>query len=129
MPTNRSFASKVVRFPVVGLLSSAIYALATSLCISQWRMEPGLASLAGYLIALPFSFFGHRNFTFGASGRPSAEFARFCTLHAIGFALAWGSMKLAGSLHLHWGFGVFGAVVLVPAVSFLVLDRWVFRQG
>lgn len=126
-PPQRSLAAKAMRFPLVGLLSSAIYAVATSLCISQAQMDHGLASLTGYLVALPVSFFGHRNFTFGASGRPTAEFARFIVMHAVGFALAWGAMNMAGRMQLHWGFGVFGAVVLVPAVSFLVLDRWVFR--
>ena len=126
-PSKRSLTSKVLRFPLVGAMSSGIYALGTALCIAQWHMAHELASLSGYLMALPFSFFGHRNFTFGANGRISAELLRFCGVHAIGIALSWTCMTVVDRLHLHYAFGIVGAVVLVPVVSFLILDRWVFR--
>jgi hypothetical protein len=31
-------------------------------------------------------------------------------------------------LGLHYSAGIFGGVVLVPIVTFLVLNRWVFRH-
>jgi len=127
-PPQRALRDKLLRFPLVGLLSSVVYAVATWVCISQLHLDHRVASLLGYLTALPVSFLGHRHFTFAATGKPSAEIVKFAAVHSIGMGLSWLSVSATDWMHVHYAFGIVGAVVLVPIMSFLVLDRWVFRM-
>ena len=123
----RSFVSKLLRFPVVGALSSALYAASTWFYIARLGLDENVAAFAGYATAIPFSFLGHRNFTFGSRGGARAELVRFAVVHAAGVLVAWASMQASSRLGLHYAVGIVAAVVLVPLVSFLVLDRCVFR--
>lgn len=121
-------AQKIVRFPIVGVVNSLVYAVATTAYISQFQVGSKAASLLGYLTALPVAFFGHRRFTFGSTGSVSAQMRRFCLVHAVGVFVSWLAMGAAVDFFsLHYAVGIFGAVVLVPIISFFVFDRWVFR--
>ena len=122
--------SKLVRFPIVGLASTLIYAVSTAAYIAHLGLGTQVAALAGYGTAIPFSFLAHRSFTFGSAGGVRIEFIRFAVVHAVGAILSWLSMGLAVErLHLHYAVGIVGAVVLVPLVSFLLFDNWVFKSG
>lgn len=122
--------SKFLRFPIVGLASSLIYAAATSIYIAGFHLDSKAATLLGYASAMPFSFLAHRSFTFGSTGAFGTEFFRFALVHAVGALVSWLAMGLAVErLHLHYAIGIVGAVVLVPVISFLVFDRWVFKSG
>jgi len=125
----RSLASKLVRFPIVGALSSAVYAASTWFYIARLGVESSAATFAGYATAIPFSFFAHRSLTFGSRGAIGIEMKRFAVVHAAGMFVAWSSMRASEFLDLHYGVGIVTAVVLVPLVSFVVLDRWVFKAG
>lgn len=119
--------AKLVRFPIVGLVNSLVYAVATTVYISQFAVDNKLATFLGYLTSLPIAFFGHREFTFGSTGGLLIELRRFCLVHAVGVLISWLSMSTAVDFFgLHYAVGIFGAVVLVPIVSFFVFDRWVF---
>ena len=123
----RSLTSKLVRFPIVGALSSAVYAVATWFYISRLGVGSSAATFAGYMTAIPFSFFAHRSLTFGSRGAVGVEMKRFALVHAVGMLVAWLSMRTTEALDLHYAVGIVTAVLLVPLVSFVVLDRWVFR--
>jgi putative flippase GtrA len=123
----RSLTSKLLRFPIVGAVSSAVYAVATWFYISHLGVGSSVATFAGYATAIPFSFFAHRSLTFGSRGAVGAEMKRFALVHAAGMFVAWASMRASEALDLHYAIGIVTAVVLVPLVSFVVLDRWVFK--
>lgn len=125
----RSLASKLVRFPIVGALSSAVYAVATWFYIARLGMDSSAATFAGYATAIPFSFFAHRSVTFGSRGAIGIEMKRFAVVHAVGMFVAWSSMRASEFLGLHYAVGIVTAVVLVPLVSFVAFDRWVFKAA
>ncbi|MEP7097223.1 MAG: GtrA family protein [Dokdonella sp.] len=125
----RSLTSKLVRFPIVGALSSAVYAASTWFYIARLGLGSSAATFAGYATAIPFSFFAHRSFTFGSRGAVGVEIKRFALVHAAGMLVAWLSMRASQVLGLHYAVGIVTAVLLVPLVSFVVLNRWVFRTN
>ncbi len=126
----RSLRVKLLRFPAVGAASTLIYAIATSSYISLFSVGNELAAFFGYMTAVPFAFFGHRSFTFSSRGAVTTELGRFVLVHLIGLVVSWFSMHvMVGQFHLHYAFGIAGAMVLVPTISFVLFDRWVFRPS
>ncbi len=120
---------RFARFGSVGVASSAVYAVVTALMITQLHVRPVPASICGYCISAPVSFFGHRGFSFRSRGLWGAEMARFALAQALNIAVTASAMEGAIRLHLSWVFGMVGAVALVPLANFAAMNFWVFRDG
>lgn len=93
------------------------------------RCPQQLASTFGYRVALPLNFAGNRHFSFRSSNALAGDAGRFLLLHAgnlIVTVMAMGT--IVDLLGLHYSAGITVAVILVPAVNFLVMQWWVFRQ-
>lgn len=119
--------SKVVRFPLVGVLNTVLYGVATSFYIGTLGVGNELASLLGYLTSVPVAFVAHRSFTFGHSGAAGSALFRFVVVHLFGMLASWLSMKVAvGYLGFHYAVGIVATMVIVPALSFIVMTYWVF---
>lgn len=126
--SSQSTTAKALRFCVVGGASSLLYAAIAVVLVSGLQVSPKLASVFSYLGSLPLNFVGNRRFTFQSGGAFYDEAFRFIALHATGAAVAFASMSLATDyLGGHYLIGVVFAVVLVPAVNFVVANAWVFR--
>lgn len=120
---------KLFRFGTVGVLSAGLYFAAVALFIEAGGVEPRFASILGYLVAVPLSFYGHRLHTFRSNGRLSAEGVRFVLTHLIGMGVMFGTMHLAvGVLSAPFWVGSALGTMIVPAVSFVVMNLWVFRD-
>ncbi len=118
---------KLARFGFVGLSNGVIYAVMVVLLVSTTTLTPRLAGAVAYLAVVPWAFLAHRRFVFQSSGSPLAEFGRFIAAQLTNGALSVATMSLvANTLGLWYGLGILAAVILVPLVNFLVLDRWVF---
>ena len=125
----RALATKAMRFGLVGIVSAGIYAGVTVLCVSRLGLEAKVASTIGYLAALPLSFVAHRQYTFVAGGIVWREAIRFIAVHIANIGISIGTMALAvDGFDLGYGFGVAGALVLVPLVAFILMNFWVFQK-
>ncbi|MFJ8895632.1 glycosyltransferase [Leifsonia sp. NPDC102414] len=133
-PRPPSFFGQVVRFGVVGVLSTAAYAVLYLLL--QGLIPAQLANFAALLITTIANTGANRRFTFGVRGRSGAVRHQFQGL--IVFGVAWG--MTAGSLAvLHLSAPGAGAraelIVLTVAnlvatlVRFVLLRLWVFRAS
>lgn len=122
--------AKLSRFAGVGILNSFVYAIATTMFVRHLAWNPTLASIAGYVVAVPLAFVAHRVFTFSSNGKVSFELPRFVAVHVLGIGVSWLVMVLAAEwLRLHYAVGIVAAIVLVPVLSYVILDRHVFRGG
>lgn len=116
-----------MRFPLVGVLNTLIYGVATSFYIGTLGLGSEMASLLGYLTAVPVAFVAHRSFTFGHSGAVGSAMTRFLLVHLLGMLASWAAMKLAvGYFGFHYALGIVAAMVIVPILSFIVMTYWVF---
>src|ERR1019366_6601710 len=116
----RSFVLKMARFSLVGLVSGGVYAIMTVFCIRQAGLDPKVASIAGYLVALPCNFFGHRQFTFFANGSLSLEALRFVFMHGVNIVISVVAFAiLTDALGLAYRFGIIATLLIVPVFTFI----------
>lgn len=124
---SSNLLAKAIRFGCVGVLSGAIYALVTTALVAGLGWLPVPASVAGYCASVPASFLGHRRFSFRSNGRWTGEALRFGFTQALNISVTAGSMYGAMRwLGGQYGWGMVGAVILVPIANFVAMNLWVF---
>jgi GtrA-like protein len=78
---------------------------------------------------VPFACFAHKYFTFRQTEGVPGDLRRFVATHFTGLLLSVLIMKVALSgLGVSYGYGIVGAILLVPLVSLVAFDGWVFRS-
>ena len=123
----REAALRTLRFGVVGGCSTLLYPL-LAWGLGRAGLASVAASVAAYALAAVFSFNAHRRFTFSSAGEARAEVPRFVVVNAAGLAIATAApLILTELLGLHPLVAIATTCVLVPLLSFLALDRFVFR--
>jgi putative flippase GtrA len=121
--------ARAARFGFVGAISTCIYAAIASILVGFVHLSPKPASVVAYLIAMPLNFLANRVISFRSDGPLQRESLRFVVMHVSGMAVAYGSMSLATDyLGSNYMVGIAIAAVLVPALSFLVANFWVFEK-
>lgn len=119
--------ARLRRFGLVGLTSTALYAVA-ALGLQAASVEPLPASLAAFAFCSVVSFVGHRWFTFRSTGRAGAEGARFAATTLLGFVLTT-AIPLAGqALGAPGWASVLASCLIVPALNYLLLNSFVFAR-
>ena len=125
----RGMAETVARFAGVGGASSLLYAFVVAGAVSGLGLNHNLAALLGFAITAPINFVMHRRFTFRSVGLVENDLVRYVIMQAVNVLLSIGAMVLSvDGFHLPYAVGILGAIVLIPLVSYCVMDRWVFRQ-
>lgn len=110
-------------------MSGLIFLIFTTLLAGSLGLEPKLASAVGYIVSLPANFLGNRQFSFKSEGKVLDDLVRFLLLHTCNILLTMATMGAAVDvLHLRFGFGAAGAVVLVPLANFVTMNLWVFGR-
>jgi len=123
-------AFKGVRFGFVGALSSLLFAVVTAALISWIRIDPKLASIAGYLASMPLKFAGNRRFAFKSENALPDDLRRFVLLHICGILISvFATGAAVDMFRLHYAFGIVTATIVVPCVNFLAMNWWVFRRA
>ena len=126
---GRSEPARILRFAVIGGVSTLIYAVLT-LALSAlhgFGMPVTIASIAGYGAGAVFSYCGHRFVTFMSDGAVGFEIVRFACATALGFLLSVGlAVILADVAGLPPLVPVAIASILVPVLNFIILRKFVF---
>jgi len=127
---KNSLLKLFMRFASVGMVSGLLYVAAVAFLVEIMALEAVWASVLGYAIAIPVSFFGHRNITFRSDGQVSGEFLRFFLVHVCGLTVSFFSMNLATQiLGLSYWVGMISVVLLVALISFVIMNSWVFMSS
>lgn len=94
----------------------------------EWvGLAPVEASLSGFFLSVPVSYIGQKFFTFRSGSDHREELPKFFVTTSLAFcASTFGVMATVG-LGFHYMVGVMAAALLVPLLSFLVMNYWVFR--
>jgi putative flippase GtrA len=120
---------RLATFATIGVVATVSYALIAESLVSL-RLTPLWASLIGYTLCATWSYLGHKHFTFSSSGRHAIEAPRFVLVTIVGLFVAVAMPILFARL---FGPSPYGAVtatcVLVPIISFVVSQRFVFRPA
>jgi putative flippase GtrA len=119
-----------IAYLFVGGTSGLIHLSVGFLTMQLAGIGPTRASLIGFIVANPFSYFGHKLVTFMVPGRDAFEAARFVVSALIGLALAsaipyvlidWLSVPRIAALAT--------VVIVIPIVNYLAMRFWVFAHG
>lgn len=122
---------QLLRFGVVGLLATLVHLSVYAILAKFLALEPQLANLAAFVIAVPVSFAGQAAWTFheqvDGQGLTVARLTRFCFASLTGLAL--------NSLFVHIVTISFNAsslaalpfmAVVTPTILFALNRFWVF---
>lgn len=127
---NHRTVMKFLRFALMGGCSGLIYAVVTWLLVSSNLADAPIASVIGYLAAVPLNFIGQKIFAFRAGGQVGSQALRFVMTTAVNIALSFGIMLASVSwLQLGTLGGIVLTILSIPFVTFFVLDRWVFAAA
>jgi putative flippase GtrA len=127
---SNSVLFKVLRFALVGVLSSGIFSVVTVLMAGLGGLDPTFSSVIAYLVAVPLNFIGNRTFSFLSRNGVVGDLSRFAAMHVANILLVTVAMETAVNvLHFNYTVGILAGVVLVPAVSFVAMNWWVFRSS
>jgi putative flippase GtrA len=118
---------RLSRFAAIGASATLLYA-ALALAFANIGMPATGGSVAAFLLAAAFSYAGHKYVTFASAGRHRFEMPRFMAVSAAGLAVV---SVLPAVLTDMLGFPaavpILLACLVIPAVNYVVLGRWVFR--
>jgi putative flippase GtrA len=125
MPSLRRLAT----FATVGAVATIGYAVIGE-GLAFLGLQPLWASLIAYAVCTCWSYLGHKRFTFNSSGPHHREAPRFVATTLVGLLVAVGMPLLFSRF-----FGpspylaILATCVLVPIISFIVSQRFVFRSA
>ncbi|HXH22370.1 MAG TPA: GtrA family protein [Dehalococcoidia bacterium] len=124
---HQGLLAKVLRYMVIGLAVTAVYDLAVVI-LTHWQGVAALESaVIAYCLAAPFSYLGHRFYTFCSDAKVRPELTRFLLAAPWSFAASLAGMFVMTSLlGLPAIAGALAATVLVPLGNFLILSYRVF---
>lgn len=126
---DRALVGRLVRFALTGGVSTLLYGVATWWFVGRMHMAPALASLLGYLLAVPVNFLLQRSFAFRSSNAVHGDAARYLLAHGANMAASTLFMQvLVAWLHMDYRIGIVVTMIAVPVLMFLLLDRWVFAK-
>lgn len=121
--------AKVARFALVGGISTVAYGIFTMVSIQQLALSPMIATIMGYLIAIPLNYLLQRLFTFRSKTAMKRELPRFLVVHSLNMAGSFAIMLvIVKAMHADYRWGIATTMVVVPILVFLAMDTWVFRR-
>ena len=119
---------EVFFFGVVGLSATASY-LAFSFSFALLGISATPASFMSYVLSTPFSYFGHRRFTFHSDVDHKTGIPRFTASLLIGLILSTSiPYTLNQVLGISDSVSFLVVAVAVPTVTFFVFKIYVFRR-
>jgi putative flippase GtrA len=122
---------KLIRYAFAGAAISVGYTLTVILLVDglHW-LTPALASAVSFALWTPVSYWVHRDFTFlftVASGQ-AAAIVKFVVSFVFRLAAAAYIVEaMAGAFGSRYLVGVLANWLILPLISYLIMDVWVFR--
>ena len=117
------------RFSLVGIIATFIYFISANLLIYTNIVSPIIASSIAFIITMPISFLGHRNFTFRAGQKNISYLKRYLSYAIIGFVCSNFIIFLTTLTSLINAYiGVAMVTLVLPIINFLALKFFVFYE-
>lgn len=118
----------MLRFAVVGGLSTGLHVAVAYGAICQWGWMPSLANGLAYGVATMFSYAANATWTFSASVSPDNMW-RFACVSACGLAFSMSISHAAAISGLPVWSGIALVVLVVPFVTYVLHAKWTFSSA
>ncbi|GAB3001845.1 GtrA family protein [Psychrosphaera aestuarii] len=123
---------RISKFFSIGLLATFIHISVYSCALSFELASAQKANFVGFVIAFIFSFVGQTFITFELkkSEFTATVFIKFCSIAILGYLInAFWVYCIKEVLSLNPQWAVVAIAVLTPAVTFLFLSKWVYKEA
>jgi putative flippase GtrA len=126
MNTITSLA-KMFRFVIAGGVSTIFYVIFAFILSINLTTEFLYIHILAFCLAIPFSYFLQKDFTFQLKGQHRAASWRFLTTTLVAFTITTLISFLLVDIWLvaQWGY-ILMVAVTVPVISFISMRYWVF---
>lgn len=116
-----------LRFTFTGGLATLTYLLAFFILSKQLPYDPKIISLFAYGFGFCVSYIGQTFITFKQTGWNSVAFKRFMIVSILGAILSWFIIAITSDiLHMNSIIGALITATLIPVISFIIMNFWVF---
>jgi putative flippase GtrA len=127
---DKSAKLKVIQFILVGGGATFVHIVIYSFLIRYDLANPQFSNAFGFLVAFFVSFIGHTKHTFShVETKRSTSFNKFVITAAIGYifnAMWVFIIENVFSIDPLWS--IVGIGFLTPILTFIILNKWVFRK-
>ncbi|MDX3909139.1 MAG: GtrA family protein [Sphingobium sp.] len=130
-PERRALFWQLMRYGLTGVTVTAIQAAIYWTLAALAHVDPQLANVAGYLVAVVAGYVLHGAFTFrdqGRADRDAARAIRFVAVSLVSLAInaMWVWLCVSRMGWAEWT-PVPAMMLLTPAIVFVLNRQWVFR--
>ncbi|MFC3309983.1 GtrA family protein [Blastomonas aquatica] len=120
---------QIVRFGIVGVTATAVHGLTLFVLVNRGQFSPTVGTAIAFLCAVAVTYAGQALWVFKVRQHSPAKFLRFALSAVFGLLANVAIMKLAVDVaQVHYQIGFAAAVVLVPAMTYLINKYWVFAD-
>ncbi len=126
--TGGGLLEKLIRFGSVGIVATGVYFVSISIFVLLLNWPPEIASVVAYGVGTVLSFGGQSELTFRT--RPTAgHFTRFLIVSISGLLVSYYSVRFAVEvLSISYAWGALVTCLIVPLLSFMLMNGWVFTS-
>jgi putative flippase GtrA len=118
----------LLRFGVSGFASTIMYLSLVVVLLKVFWAPLWVHHSLAFLVCVPLSYWLQKTFTFRARSDVGSARRRFLVQAALAYCASTGVVKLAEYGFLSQSIAIAAVCVTIPAVSFIVMQLWVFVE-
>ncbi|ELW9450071.1 GtrA family protein [Burkholderia cenocepacia] len=118
--------TRLVRFGVSGLCSTAIHVLVATALFARLDAAPVTANAVAFLCATAFSYLANTLWSFSSTVR-TRNAMRFLAVTLAGFVETMLIARAAEAVHAPRAMGVVAIALLIPPTTFVLHRLWTYR--
>jgi putative flippase GtrA len=126
---NLKLFAQLVKFSSIGIISTLVYFILSSLLFELLFIKYSTSSVLAYLCAMIVSYYGQGIMTFKGNVGSIIVGGKFLVISIIGLTCSYSFVYFVETftiLNPLWGTAA--ACFLIPAVNFVVMRNWVFKD-
>ena len=125
---SRQLIARMLRYGVVGIVSTVVYFLLVALLVEIYHQEPVLSAVIACAVITVMAYVLNYRWVFASARNHTFAFPSFLMATFISMTLNAGIMYLAVHVLGWWyGLGLVLTTIIVPPSNFLMNYFWCFR--
>lgn len=126
---EKLFELRFVKFCIVGVLSTLTHSVVFVLLIEQAGIEPVIASIPAFSLAVIVSYVNNYNWTFQSKGNHSSQLPKFILVATIGLlANVLITYMIVNVLGSGYWLALLAVILIVPLITYQLNHLWVFGK-
>jgi putative flippase GtrA len=120
--------NSLLKYLVVGVITTLIYATTTVVLIKVFNWRPITSSVIGYGMSFVFSFLSNHYFVFGSSMHLLKTAARFAIISGVGFCLTTLIISITEMIGISYYYAIMITITIMPLLNYTLNMRWTWHS-